>query len=204
MMFKKLILTGLLAASMSIGSVSANEDETAASNSANQGNWMASSAGGNMFDPMAWMSMMSGQSGQGVGNLNLARPEGWATFMNPATYPALMNPGTYAQFMNPAFYMQFAEPQNMMSWMNPASYAAFMNPNTYMQMMNPMAYMQFMNPNTYMQMMNPIAYMQFMNPALYMQWMNPAGYTGAQDDEANANNPFNFNTWAQMFAPKQQ
>jgi len=156
----------------------------------------------NMFDPMSWMAMMSGQSG--ASNMNLARPEGWAIFMNPGTYPALMDPATYGQFMNPGFYMQFANPGNLMSWMNPASYGAFMNPATYMQMMNPMAYMQFMNPNTYMQWMNPGNYNAFMNPNTYMQWMNPASYAIADQDSSASFNWFDPSAWAQTITPAQQ
>ncbi len=132
-----------------------------------------------MMKPMSWMGVYNNQV-PNVQGMNLARPEGYAVFMNPMNYHQFMNPATYGQFMRPEFYMQFADPNNMMAWMNPASYAAYMNPATYMNMMNPMAYMQFMNPGTYMQPMNPANYQVFMDPNTYMSWMNPNAYIPGQ------------------------
>ena len=133
---------------------------------------------------------------------NLARPEGWAMFIDPrahaSAHAALMHPATYAQFMQPQWWMQFADPNNMMAWMNPASYATFMNPATYMGWMNPAPYMHFMNPAMYMQWMNPGAYAAYMNPATYMQWMNPAAYALPGTLAAPTAVPFNWfdpNAW---------
>ena len=146
-MLKKIILSSLVLIGLGLSPVFAAETADSATsqqpvqNSYDPFAWMNPQGGGaastpNMFDPFSWMTMMSGQPN--VQNMNLARPEGWAIFMNPATYPALMNPATYAQFMSPDFYMQFANPNNWMAWMNPAAYGVYMNPNTYMQMMNPL------------------------------------------------------------------
>jgi len=154
----------------------------------------------NWFDPASWGMTAPAGGVAGVPQFNLATPNGWAVFMNPATYPAMMNPATYSQFMQPQFWMQFANPNNMMSWMNPGAYSQFMNPMTYMQWMNPASYMAFMNPGTYMQMMNPGAYAAYMNPNTYMQWMNPAAYAiptgGAQGGAAF--NWFDPDSWTQM------
>jgi len=159
-------------------------------------------------NPMAWMGTMNTPAA-GPHQLNLARPEGYAAFMNPMNYGQFMNPATYAQFMSPQFYMQFADPNNMAAWMNPASYQAYMNPNSYMQMMNPAGYMQFMNPALYMQMMNPASYQAYMNPNTYTQWMNPAVYTTAGSNVAGYNNAgagfnwFDPSVWGSMMMPQQ-
>ncbi len=204
-MLKKTLLAIMLLGSLGGTAVIAAEstNQAGASTAANPFGWMmpGGTTNANAFNPMAMMPMAGAYPN--TGNMNLARPEGWSTFMNPATYPAMMNPATYGQFMSPQFYMQFADPNNMMAWMNPAAYGQFMNPNTYMQMMNPMAYMQFMNPGTYMQGMNPGGYATFMNPNSYMQWMNPAAYTMPNSGATADANWFDPNGWMQMTTPPQ-
>lgn len=174
------------------------------------GNAWAASAGGSAPNPAQAPFDASTMMPMGDPNLpfNLARPEGWAMFIDPrahaSAHAALMNPATYAQFMQPQWWMQFANPNNMMAWMNPASYATFMNPATYMGWMTPAPYLHFMNPAMYMQMMNPGAYAAYMNPATYMQWMNPAAYALPTNQLAPNYVPFNWfdpSAWVAPNAP---
>lgn len=197
-MIKQTLVSALLAIGLAAGAVSANNATDTTSNP----------QAATVANPMPWMGMMN-TPGASAQQLNLARPEGYAVFMNPMNYGQFMNPATYAQFMSPQFYMQFADPNNMMAWMNPASYQAYMNPMAYSQMMNPAGYMQFMNPGVYTQMMNPGAYQTYMNPNTYMQWMNPAVYTtagsnvAAYSNGATGFNWFDPNAWNGMMMPQQ-
>lgn len=140
-------------------------------------------------------------------SFNPARPDGWATLMNPVNYGQFANPTTYAQFMQPGFYMQFADPANTMTWMNPAAYQQFMNPAAHMQMANPAAYMQFANPALYAPAMNPASYAVFMNPQTYAQWFNPAAYqhlaSVSQAQGGAVFNPFDPMAWANAMGVQQ-
>ncbi len=195
-MIKKIIAPLVLAFSLGTGNAIAADAPAAGANPTD------------MFNPMAWMNMYNTQV-PNVQRMNLARPEGYAVFMNPMNYHQFMNPATYGQFMTPQFYMQFADPNNMMAWMNPAAYSAYMNPSTYMNMMNPMAYMQFMNPGIYMQPMNPANYQVYMDPNTYMAWMNPNAYVpGGASTASMAHGGTNFNwfdpnAWTGMMMPQQ-
>lgn len=82
-MIKKIIVPLVLALGLGSGSVFAAEPAAT-----------APVPSADMMNPFSWMGMMNA----GVPNvqqMNLARPEGYAVFMNPMNYHQFMNPATY-------------------------------------------------------------------------------------------------------------
>ena len=104
-MIKKFLVSIALVTALGMGTAYAADAQAPAAGAANPAE---------MMNPFAWMGVYNNQV-PNVQRLNLARPEGYAVFMNPMNYGQFMNPATYGQFMTPQFYMQFADPNNMMA-----------------------------------------------------------------------------------------